>query len=588
MPETALILVTAAPLVLGVGLLVGATVVLDRLCTTGLGIGGVGLLVLAPLVYVLAADAATPIFFAPAVQSVTYLSLAALTFAVAFVCLVSAALRRQFRAYRLPLGSIPATRAKSTSVLSRRDLKRLNSTEEMYRYLELATRNSQITVYLQDANLEYIWIVNPRVEYLPANAIGRTDYEVLPEEIQTVVIGHKTRALSTRAAQTFEIEVAAKEERLWFRVDVVPVGGEGKEPKGIVCAAIDITRAKRLDMMRTDLSRRLAETLQRFNLALRSERIIVFSQDLEMRYTWANTDETQIGSVIGRTDEEVIPPADRPAIAELKHRAIETKSPQSAEIGIGEGAERRWYDLHVEPNIQPDGKVSGITCASIDVTHRRRNEEHLRLVMRELTHRTKNLLAVVIAIARQTSNQSEGVEEFVPALIGRLRALSAAQDLIVADDWAGVAIDDLVKALLAQHGTARSTLVSINGPKVMLSPEAAQNLGLAIHELAFNASRHGALSSPTGRLSVSWSMEEGPEGDMLDILWVEAGGPVVQGPRRRGFGTMVIERNLARALRAQVDLKFGETGLCAEIKLPMSELAPNLRTDQIRIAEAAV
>ena len=587
MPESALILVTAAPLVLGVGLLAGATVVLDRLCAAGLGIGGVGLVLLAPLIYVLAAGPASPESFSSTVQSVTYLGLDSLALLAAFLCLLSSALRRQWRAYRLPLGAIPATRTKSTSVLSRRDLKRLNSTEEMYRYLELATRNSQITVYLQDANLEYIWIVNPRVEYLPSNAIGRTDYEVLPEEIQTVVIGHKTRALSTRTAQTFEIEVASKDERLWFRVDVVPVG-EGKEPKGIVCAAIDITRAKRLDMMRTDLSRRLAETLQRFNLALRSERIVVFSQDLEMRYTWANTDETQIGSVIGRTDEEVIPPADRPAIAELKHRAIETKSPQSAEIGIGEGAERRWYDLHVEPNIQPDGKVSGITCASIDVTHRRRNEEHLRLVMRELTHRTKNLLAVVIAIARQTSTQSESVEEFVPALIGRLRALSAAQDLIVADDWAGVAIDDLVTALLAQHGTARSKLISINGPKVMLSPEAAQNLGLAIHELAFNAARHGALSSPTGRLSVSWSMEEGPEGDMLDIVWVEAGGPVVKGPRRRGFGTMVIERNLARALRAEVDLKFGEAGLCAEIKLPMAELAPNLRTDQIRIAEAAV
>jgi two-component sensor histidine kinase len=468
--------------------------------------------------------------------------------------------------------------------LLKREHERLETVSEMHRYLELATRNSQITVFYQDADLRYRWIVNSRLSLLPADVIGRTDEEHLPPEIKPLVIGHKRRALATNTTQTFEIEVPAAEDRAWYRMDVVPISEDGRDPIGIVCTAIDITRSKRLDLMRTDLSRRLAETLQRFNLALRSERIVVFSQDTSLRYTWANSEETQAGTLVGRSDEEIIPEADQPPILALKRSVIETKRPASAEIGIGQGAERRWFDLHVEPNLKPDGTVAGITCASIDITHRKRNEEQLRLVMRELTHRTKNLLAVVIAIARQTSTQATTVEAFVPALIARLRALSAAQDLIVADDWAGVDITDLVHVLLGQYVPPRSARVRISGPAVILSPEASQNLGLAIHELAANAMRYGAFANATGTLEVSWTVTPGERGDELDLSWVESGGPAVSEPRTRGFGMMVIERNLSRALGAKVDMSFNPGGLRADIRLPLEGVMPVPNPDRVRLA----
>ncbi len=504
--------------------------------------------------------------------------------------------RLRFPSDATKLAALQASSAASTQAFERRQSKlrgllrreheRLETVSEMHRYLELATRNSQITVFYQDADLRYRWIVNSRLSLLPADVIGQTDEDHLPAEISPVVIGHKRRALATNTTQTFEIEVPAGDDRAWYRMDVVPIAESGGEPIGIVCTAIDITRSKRLDLMRTDLSRRLAETLQRFNVALRSERIVVFSQDTNLRYTWANSDETQAGTLVGRTDEELIPEADREPIVSLKRHVIESRRPASAEVGVGAGSDRRWFDLHVEPNLKPDGTVAGITCASIDVTHRKRNEEQLRLVMRELTHRTKNLLAVVIAIARQTSTQATTVEAFVPALIARLRALSAAQDLIVADDWAGVDIADLVRVLLGQYVPPHSSRVRIAGPTVVLSPEASQNLGLAIHELAANAMRFGAFANQVGTLDVSWTVVEGDRGEELSLSWIERGGPAVSEPTTRGFGMMVIERNLSRALGAKVDMSFKADGLTAQIRLPLEGVMPVPSPDRVRLARA--
>ncbi|WMS42084.1 HWE histidine kinase domain-containing protein [Acuticoccus sp. MNP-M23] len=532
-------------------------------------------------------------WFQFAVQSTIFsLGIAVLMLAAFISALVS--LRARFRR-RDSLALIPSvdlversedTRTARLRRLLRGEHDKAVTANEMHRYLEMATANSQITIYLQNTRLQYLWIVNPRMNLGSGNVLGLTDEDLIPPDMQPLVIGHKMRAIKTGTKQTFELELPDGADSAWFRVDVVPIREDGEDVTGIVCAAIDITRAKRLDMMRTDLSRRLAETLQRFNLALRSEKISVFSQDLTMRYTWANADETLVGSLIGRTDEDVLLPSDLGPIAKLKRGAIESKRPQSGEIGVGEGGDRRWYDLHVEPNIRTDGQVTGITCASIDITDRKRNEEHMRLVMRELTHRTKNLLAVVIAIARQTSANATDTEAFVTALIGRLRALSAAQDLIVADDWAGVAVDDLVNVLLRQSVASGNARVKVDGPRLIISPEAAQNFGLAIHELITNAVNYGSLSSPTGLLSVSWTVRPDENGEEeISLHWSEEKGPAAKEPDRRGFGMMVIERSLARALKAKVTLDFAPDGLCAEIRMPTAGLLPQTRGDQEKLAQ---
>ena len=162
--------------------------------------------------------------------------------------------------------------------------------------------------------------------------------------------------------------------------------------------------------------------------------------------------------------------------------------------------------------------------------------------MRELSHRSKNLLAIVLAIARQTSRTTSNFEEFEQQFNARIQALADAHDLLVEQQWAGAALEDLVRAQLSAFGTER---VTTSGDKVMLRAEAVQNVALALHELATNAVKHGALSMPQGRIAIDWT----PHGDGgVRLTWRETGGPPVTEPERKGFGRFVLERVTVNAL----------------------------------------
>ena len=170
-------------------------------------------------------------------------------------------------------------------------------------------------------------------------------------------------------------------------------------------------------------------------------------------------------------------------------------------------------------------------------------EAHVRLIMRELSHRSKNLLAIVLAIARQTSRTTTNFEEFEQRFNARIQALADAHDLLVEQQWAGAALEDLIRAQISAFGTER---VSTSGDKVMLRAEAVQNVALALHELATNAVKHGALSGAQGRVSIDWT----PHGDDggIRLTWRETGGPPVTEPERKGFGRFVLERVTVNAL----------------------------------------
>ncbi len=172
-------------------------------------------------------------------------------------------------------------------------------------------------------------------------------------------------------------------------------------------------------------------------------------------------------------------------------------------------------------------------------------EAHVRLIMRELSHRSKNLLAIVLAIARQTSRNSKDFTEFEERFNARIQALADAHDLLVEQQWAGAALDDLVRAQLSAFGTEK---VTIRGDRVVLRAEAVQNVGLALHELATNASKYGSLSVPEGRVTIEWAPHGDPENRGIRLAWRESGGPPVQQPERTGFGRFVLERVTVNAL----------------------------------------
>jgi two-component sensor histidine kinase len=196
----------------------------------------------------------------------------------------------------------------------------------------------------------------------------------------------------------------------------------------------------------------------------------------------------------------------------------------------------------------------------------------LRLLLRELTHRSKNLLAVIQAMARQTARHAGSIEVFLDQFAARLQALAASHDLLVRESWYGASIGELIHSQLAVYIDRIDSQVALDGPAVALKPEAAQNLGLALHELANNAVKFGALSVPDGRVSISWNRREGEGGGVLELDWHERHGPTVKPRRKQGFGSMVIERNLARALDAKIDLNFNPDGLHCHITIPASQL----------------
>jgi two-component sensor histidine kinase len=186
-------------------------------------------------------------------------------------------------------------------------------------------------------------------------------------------------------------------------------------------------------------------------------------------------------------------------------------------------------------------------------------EAHVRLIMRELSHRSKNLLAIVLAIARQTSRHTTSFTDFETRFNSRIQALADAHDLLVEQQWSGAYLDDLVRAQLTAFGTER---VATHGERIMLRTEAVQNVALALHELATNAVKYGALSVQGGKVDIGWAREATTEpGEAsLRLTWRESGGPPVVAPSKKGFGCFVLERVTLNAL-GEGSLEFAPEGL---------------------------
>lgn len=185
---------------------------------------------------------------------------------------------------------------------------------------------------------------------------------------------------------------------------------------------------------------------------------------------------------------------------------------------------------------------------------------------RELNHRVKNTLANVLSIAALTRRRSSDIDDFTDSLTARIRALSATHDLLSRSDWNHAALGDIVRAELAPYMQADESHVETSGPEIKLAPNDAMSLGLAIHELATNAAKYGALSNHDGRIYVEWRLLSP---SLVEIHWREEGGPAVSEPDKRGFGRDLIEKIVAHELKSDVDLKFNPGGVECILKVPV-------------------
>lgn len=215
--------------------------------------------------------------------------------------------------------------------------------------------------------------------------------------------------------------------------------------------------------------------------------------------------------------------------------------------------------------VYENGKAVRMAGISLDITARKAAEERQSLLVHELNHRVKNTLATVQSLAMQTWGGAQGSSAAGEAFLERLFALAGVHDLLSEAAWEGASLDEVVRRTLAPL-VRDDGRFSVAGPPVRLVPNAAVTLNMAFHELATNALKYGALSTPTGRVDIAWRTEAGA----VLIDWRETGGPAVATPTHRGFGSNLIERGLARELESEARFTFLPAGLWCQIAIPLS------------------
>ena len=227
----------------------------------------------------------------------------------------------------------------------------------------------------------------------------------------------------------------------------------------------------------------------------------------------------------------------------------------------------RQQDVEVVANLYQENDRPVIQCNIRDITERKRSEAHVEMLMAEVNHRAKNLLAVVQAVAYQTAKQGDPTT-LLTRLSERINGLAVGQDLLVKNQWHGVDVADLVTAQLAHFKDLIGTRVLLAGPALRLTAEAAQAIGMALHELATNAAKYGALSNHDGRVNIAWRAGGGVK-PTFEMSWLEDGGPSVTPPTRKGFGHSIIGRLVDAALQGVTEVKFDEAGMSWRLSAPI-------------------
>lgn len=259
------------------------------------------------------------------------------------------------------------------------------------------------------------------------------------------------------------------------------------------------------------------------------------------------------------------------------HEAVEAASQSGDEMVVEckletPTKETRWVELRGQVSRDLVDQAAIMTGVAMDITARKEAEEHRKLLARELSHRVKNTLATAQAVFVQSLKSAESMDDATQRAVGRIQALSAAQDLLTQEGWSSATLREVVDKSLSAFANDN---VRIAGPRLMLGAKAVSTLTLALHELATNSTKYGAMSSETGSVTINWSIEPGDE-PMLRFHWSEMGGPPVTIPKSRGFGTRVVERTVATELSGRAGIDFRPDGVKYEVVAPLSNLVDNV------------
>ena len=236
---------------------------------------------------------------------------------------------------------------------------------------------------------------------------------------------------------------------------------------------------------------------------------------------------------------------------------------------VGADGDARWIESRGLISYDGDGHPARLVGVHIDITERKRAEDQQCRLVAELDHRVKNVLATVQAVAAQTMHASSSMEHFVAALDGRIRSMASTHELLSHRRWLGIPLAELVRRELAPYTTGANT--EIGGPEVMLSAEAGQTMATVLHELVTNAAKYGALSVPSGRVSIAWRVSRNAStGNRLIFTWRETGGPMVTPPRNSSYGMQVIRELVPYELCGTIDHVFAREGVRCHVEVPLA------------------
>jgi PAS domain S-box-containing protein len=368
---------------------------------------------------------------------------------------------------------------------------------------------------------------------------------------------------------------------IWVRVTANVIRDESGRPLRSMAVIQDLTARKQAEQ-------ELQASKDRLQLAFDATHFGWWQYDPVHRRLSGDERANEIFDVPkeGATIEEIETSRVHPDDVQEVHAAFEASidpadpKPLAIEYRIRrDNGEVRWVENHglaYFEGARPERRIVGFVGTVQDITERKEREEKEHLLMREINHRAKNMLSVVDAIAHQTAATDRA--DFVERLSGRIQALSANQDLLVRNEWQGVEVAELARAQLAHFADLIGSRISMHGPRLLLNPASAQAIGLALHELATNAGKYGALSTDDGRVAISWGIGgDAFTMDTFTMTWTEHGGPPVSPPERRGFGTVVMEAMAERSISGTVNLDYAPSGVTWRLTCPAANILESER-----------
>ena len=369
----------------------------------------------------------------------------------------------------------------------------------------------------------------------------------------------------------------------WWDVNVTPIKNADDTLVQIIVSSRDITGRKLMESQLLDTSRRLWQASNAAGLTY-----MAIDLDTHEISEASNFHEVTGTSILRSTDSVDVAQwflpnvalQDRDRFMRATQRLQSGEETGRVEFGLnGEDGIERIFDCRWETEPGSDDQKGRVFATLFEITEQKKKELQIRLLMREVNHRSKNLLSVILAVGRHTVRTTDPVD-FMSKFSERINALSASHDLLVKDEWRGVSLKSLVESQLDHFSDLIGTRIQISGLPLILNPTAAQGIGMALHELSTNAAKYGSLSNETGTVSVEWNVK-GEDRAHFNMTWLERGGPDFQKQTvsKSGFGSVVTGRMLESVTQGKTNSTISAQGYQWNLEAPLKIIIQTTRAD---------